>query len=491
MAIPALGQVGETRENGLQFGGKCGILHLLLFKELLLKSFKEEKRSAMEKKYGLPTAICMVVGIVIGSGVFFKAEKVLQATGGNMPLGILAWLIVGAIMIVCSYVFGTMADRWGKSGGLVDYAEAAVGPRYAYYVGWFMASLYTPCLVSALAWISARYFCVLLGWDITGGACMTIAGALLCLDHVLNALAPRLAGKFQVSATVIKLIPLALMAVCGAAAGLFNGRLLENFATAAGAAGSGGGGLMASTVAVAFAYEGWILATSISGELRDAKRTLPIALLVGALIVVAVYILYYIGLNGAVTTAELMESGEQAAKMAFQRVFGPAAGTVVFVLIVISCLGTLNGLTLSCCRGLYALAARGEGPCPRLFGQVDPVTSMSTNSAMASLGFSALWLVYFYGANVGGPWFGPFSFDTSELPIITLYGMYVPLFLQLMRKGTGLGAFRRYVMPALGLCGCGFMVYAAFAAYGTTVFCYLLVFAVVMGIGYVFRRREQ
>ena len=78
---------------------------------------------------------------------------------------------------------------------------------YAYYVGWFMAVIYTPCLVSALAWISARYFCVLLGWDITGGACMTIAGAVLCLDHVLNALAPRLAGKFQVSATVIKMIP--------------------------------------------------------------------------------------------------------------------------------------------------------------------------------------------------------------------------------------------------------------------------------------------
>ena len=170
----------------------------------------------MEKRYGLPTAICMVVGIVIGSGVFFKAEKVLQATKGNMPLGILAWGIVGAIMIICSYVFATMATRYEKVSGLVDYAEATVGRRYAYYVGWFMAVLYTPCLVSALAWISARYFCVLLGWDITGGACMTIAGAMLCLDHVLNALAPRLAGRFQVSTTVIKMIPLALMAACGA-----------------------------------------------------------------------------------------------------------------------------------------------------------------------------------------------------------------------------------------------------------------------------------
>ena len=176
--------------------------------------------------------------------------------------------------------------------------------------------------------------------------------------------------------------------------------------------------------------------------------------------------------------------------MAFQRVFGTAAGTAVFVLIVISCLGTLNGLTLSCCRGLYALAVRGEGPAPRLFRQVDPVTDMSVTSSMASLGISAVWLVYFYGANVGGPWFGPFSFDSSELPIITLYAMYVPMFIQLMRRGTDLGVFRRFVMPALALCGCGFMVYAAFAGYGVTVFYYLIVFAVLMLAGGRFRGKK-
>ena len=81
----------------------------------------------LEKKYGLPTAVCMVVGIVIGSGVFFKAETVLNKTGGNMPLGILAWGIVGAIMIICSYVFATMATRYEKVNGLVDYAEATKG----------------------------------------------------------------------------------------------------------------------------------------------------------------------------------------------------------------------------------------------------------------------------------------------------------------------------------------------------------------------------
>ena len=443
----------------------------------------------LEKKYGLATAICMVVGTVVGSGVFFKAEAVLNKTGGNMPLGILAWLIVGAIMIICSYVFATMATKYEKVNGLVDYAEATMGDRYAYNIGWFMATIYTPCLVSVLAWVSARYVCVLLDWDITGGSCMTIAAFFLCMDYAMNALAPRIAGKFQVSTTIIKMIPLVLMAVIGTIVGLSGGQLAENFSTAATA--TAGGGLMPAAVAVAFAYEGWILATSINAELKDAKKTLPRALILGAFIVVAIYICYYIGLNGAVTTEELMASGQAAAKMAFQRVFGNAAGTAVFVLIVISCLGTLNGLMLACCRSMYALAARGQGPKPETFAQVDPVTNMPSNSAILSLALDGFWLLYFYGANLTAPWFGSFSFDSSELPIVTLYGMYIPMFIMFIVKSRELNGFKRFVMPILGLGGCVFMVYAAFAAYGKTVLFYLVVFAVIMVIGNFFYRKPK
>jgi hypothetical protein len=91
--------------------------------------------------------------------------------------------------------FATMATRYSKVNGLVDYAEATVGSRYAYNIGWFMATLYTPCLVSVLAWVSARYTCVLLGWDITGGSCMTIACFFLCADFVMNALSAADSGQ--------------------------------------------------------------------------------------------------------------------------------------------------------------------------------------------------------------------------------------------------------------------------------------------------------
>jgi APA family basic amino acid/polyamine antiporter len=439
--------------------------------------------NGLRQKYGLITAIAMVVGIVIGSGVFFKAEKVLVATQGNLPIGILAWAIGGLIMLICAYTFSVMATRYSYVNGIVDYSEAAAGKTYAYYVGWFLTMIYYPSMTSVLAWVSARYTCVLLGMDITGGGCMTMACLFLVSIYALNALSPILAGKFQVSTTIIKLVPLLLMAVVGTAVGLSSGMTVNNFtsaplldATAAGHA------LFTAVVATAFAYEGWIIATSINAELKDPKRNLPRALVIGCLIVAAVYILYYVGLAGAVPNQALMESGEAGARLAFETLFSRVGGVLLFVFVIISCLGTLNGLMLGCSRGLYALAVRDEGPNPTLFRQVDPVTNMPTNSAVVALLLCGLWLFYFYGANLTN-WFGPVRFDSSELPIITIYAFYIPIFLMVIKKETDLSPFRRFVMPVLALCGCLFMIVAACFAHGKAVAWYLLVFAVVMVIG--------
>lgn len=445
----------------------------------------------LKKKYGLFTAIAMVVGIVIGSGVFFKAEAVLKATGGNMPLGIAAWAIVGLIMIICAYTFATMATKYEKVNGVVDYAEVIVGQKYGYYVGWFMATIYTPTITSVLAWVSARYTCVLLGWDITGGSCMTIAGFYLVASYALNSLSPIIAGKFQVATTIIKLIPLLIMAVVGTIVGLNNGMTVSNFTHVADPTVSISGGLFASVVAVAFAYEGWIIATSINAELKDSKKNLPRALILGSLIVVTVYITYYIGLAGAVTTEQLMASGEAGAKLAFQNIFGSVGGSLLFVFVIISCLGTLNGLMLGCTRNMYALAVRNTGPLPKTFRQVDNVTNMPTNSSIFGLLLCSFWLLYFYGANLTAPWFGPFCFDTSELPIVTLYGAYIPIFINLMKKEKSFNTLNRYVMPSLSILGCLFMVIAAFFAHGMAVVYYLIIFVLIMALGAFFRTNKE
>ncbi|MDI9492459.1 MAG: APC family permease [Bacillota bacterium] len=444
----------------------------------------------LQKKYGLITATAMVVGIVIGSGVFFKAEKILTATGGNLSVGILAWVIGGVIMIVCAYNFAVMATKYEKVSGIVDYAEATLGTKYGYFVGWFMATIYYPTLVSVLAWVSARYTCVLIGkdWSIVGPECLAITAFYLIASYALNTLSPILAGKFQVSTTVIKLIPLYAMAIVGTLSGLANGMVMENFATVVEEMDTFSA-LLTAVCATSFAYEGWIIATSINAELKDAKRNLPKALVRGTFLIMATYILYYVGLSGAVENSILMESGEMGAKTAFANIFSNFMGTGLFVFVVISCLGTLNGLMLACTRGLYALSVRNMGPAPDTFKQIDAKTNMPTNASVVGLLFAGIWLLYFYGANLTAPWFGFFSFDSSELPIITIYAMYIPIFWVFMKKGEDHDFFKGKLMPALGILGSLFMIYAAYVSHGTAILAYLIVFFAVQLIGMFYMKR--
>ncbi|NLI53147.1 MAG: APC family permease [Clostridiales bacterium] len=446
----------------------------------------------LKKKYGLFTAISMVVGIVIGSGVFFKAEKILGVTKGNLPLGILAWVIGGVIMMVCSYVFAVMATKYEYVNGVVDYSEVTVGKKYGYMMGWFFATIYYPTLTSVLAWVSARYTAVLFGWSIVGPECMVLSAFFLIASYAINALSPKIAGKFQVTTTVIKLIPLVLMGVVGVVVGLTSGMTMENFSHAVGEVTSKSGALLTAVCATAFAYEGWVIATSINAELRDAKKNLPIALVAGGAIVIVVYILYYVGLAGVVPNATLMENGQEGARLAFASLFSSVAGTLLFVFVIISCLGTLNGLMMGCTRGFYSLAARNVGPKPEVYQEVSPKTNMATNSSVLGLLLCAVWLAYFYGANlVETSWFGVVSFDSSELPIITVYAMYIPMFIAFLVKEKDLGFGKRFLMPSLGVIGCLFMVYAAIVSHKMAVVWYLVVFAVVMIAGAFFGKTKQ
>ena len=174
-------------------------------------------------------------------------------------------------MVVCAYTFAIMATKYEYVNGVVDYADVTMGKRYGYLIGWFMATIYYPTLTSVLAWLCARYLCVLLGFSAVGPEAMTMACFFLVASYALNSLSPLLAGKYQVSSTVIKLIPLALMAIVGTIVGLSSGMTIENFSTVVTKVDTGNA-LFTAVVATAFAYEGWIIATSINAELKDAKK---------------------------------------------------------------------------------------------------------------------------------------------------------------------------------------------------------------------------
>ena len=452
----------------------------------------------MTKKYGLLTAICMVVGVVIGSGVFFKVQNILQITEGNVLTGVIALVIGGVIMIICATTFSLLATKYSKINGVVDYSHETVGAGYGNMMAWFLATIYFPAMTSVLVWVTARYTGVLFGWDITGANVMTLGMIYLVGIVAVNAFAPVLAGKLQVSTTVIKLIPLFLMGFVGLIYGLMNnvslfevvdgqvvktGKdslqiLIENFKANTG---FNFKSMLKALVAAAFAYEGWMIATSISEELHDAKKNLPIALFLGTIIIMIVYVIYYLGVTGGAPVDVLIHGGAQ---YAFLQIFGSFFGTLLNVFVVISCIGTLNGLMVATTRSFYTIGKRDASKRFDMFKTVDKDTNMPMNSVVIGIILVGIWYVFFYGANLTESWFGNFTFDSSELPIITMYGMYFPIFINMIRKERKeLGVFKGIILPILALISSAFMVFAAVYSHGISVLYYLIVYVLIMALG--------
>ena len=139
---------------------------------------------------------------------------------------------------------------------------------------------------------------------------------------------------------------------------------------------------------------------------------------------------------------------------------------------------------------MYDLAVDSESDRLKMFKNIDPSTGMPANSAVVGLLVTGLWLVYFYGAILAPTgWFGPFCFDSSELPIITLYLLYIPIFLKLMSL-QNLKGINRYVMPVLAVLCSLFMCFACIYTYKIKVLFYLIVFAVIMLAGAFFKGKK-
>ena len=445
----------------------------------------------LNEKYGLFTAICAVVGIVIGSGIFFKAQNVIQSANGNMGGAIGIVVVMGLIMLVCALTFSTLASKYEKMNGVVDYAECTVGKKYAFFTNWFMTVIYTPVITCVLSWVSARYTCVLFGWAPFAERHLALTAFYLIAIYTFNVISPKFAGKFQVSTTIIKLVPIAVMAVIGTIAGLINGVTLETFTTIAEAGANTNISFFSGIAAFAFAYEGWIVITSLNAEIKNSKKNLPIAITFGCLAVIAIYVLYYVGIASVLTADEIYTSADIPMD-AFSKLFGSKiVGSLVYVFIVISCLGTTNALMMGCTRGIYSMAVRNQGIMPEVFSEVSPKTNMPHNSAVAGLALCGFWLlqfiICFQSTFINGTPIVPpsFSWESDEVVIITIYAIYIPIFIAFMAKGKGVGAVKRFVLPSLAIVACLFMCYSAYQAYKANgmIWNYLITFAVIMLVG--------
>ncbi len=405
------------------------------------------------RKYGLFTAVAMITGIVIGSGIFFKSYNILVFTGGNVLLGVVIFCLCAFGIVFGSLAIAQLASRSDKIGGVITYAEQFCSPRIACCFGWFHTFLYYPTLAAVVSWVAGIYTCTLFGWENTLERQVLVGLGWMALLFLQNVLSARLGGYFQNASTVIKLIPLVLLAAAGLIWGRPGELLARDLQSTAGSS-----GWIAAIGAVAFSFDGWIVSTSIAHEIKDSRRNLPLALLFAPLLILAVYILYFVGVCALLGPEEIMALGPDHTYYAAQLLLGSGGAKVLLVFIIISVLGTVNGLVLGLLRMPAALSRR-----KMLFGAGHFVPAQgrmgaSVPSAALSFGVCLLWMGIHYATQRWG--LLPNS-DVSEISIAVNYLAYIFLYgavMRLARSGEISSVWWGYAVPALAIVGSCFIL---------------------------------
>lgn len=413
----------------------------------------------VKKQYGLWTGMAMVIGIVIGSGVFLKAGGVLQLSGGDLKLSLLAWFVGGVIMIASGFCFAVFATRITKYNGVIDYVEVATNKRVGYHLAWLITTFYYPIVASIVALFAGSYFFKLIGLNIglTDWQNFLFAFFILVAFVVLNYVSPILSSKFQVSATVIKLIPIGVIAIAGLFAALIVGGdygIINAIKNPAVGFKLNFGEAVKKT---AFAYEGWVCATAINAELKDSKKNLPKALTLGTIAILVFYIIYYFGLSAFLGNGGTIIQDANAPIAVFESIMGKVGGAFFTFFIMISCLGTVNGVTIGCCRGMYTMSCRGQGIMPEKFSKLGKNESVSLLSCLYGLACMVLMLAVWYLA-MHGVWIFRYLGSMDEIVCAIIYGVYITMYVYIIRKFEYESVLKRYIMPTIAIIGSLFFV---------------------------------
>ena len=435
-----------------------------------------------QRRYGLLTTITMIIGIVIGSGIFFKTDDILLYTNGSIWLGVLVFSIAAVSIIFGSLSISNLAALTDKPGGPMAYAEEFVNKKFGSAFGWFQTFVYMPTLVVVLCWVFAIYFCQLfnIDTDLEGQIFIGLVWFAICFAY--NLVSPKLGGYFQNASTFIKLIPLVVIAV----AGLMFGNPAEALSTSS--ATSDSTKWIAAIGPIAFSFDGWIFSTTISHEVKNAKRNVPLALIIAPFFVLVCYLLYFIGVSSYLSPEVVMQLGDASAGEMSRQLFGNFASKALITFVVISIMGTINGIVLSSIRLPYALAVRGMIPNSSCFAKINPKYEMPINSGFLAMTLCAVWWVIHYVTTKLGL-LG--NSDISEISIVMCYVLFVVLYFKVFtfwkqKKITGIA--KGVIFPIFATAGSIFIIFGGLQNPNFLIF--VGICCVVLTAGYIYKPKN-
>ena len=320
---------------------------------------------SLDRTLGFTDLLFIVIGTVIGSGIFIVPATVLRQTGGALGPAMLVWFVAGILSLLGALTYGEMGAAKPDAGGLYSYIRDAFGPLPAFLYGWTTFFVIGAGSVATLAVAFTSYLRQLI--PVSPFAGKVVAVLLIALIAALNVRGTRQSAGVQNVSTGIKAIAIIVMSIALIVAGgapvstasMWPAEMTTGLLS----------GIGQAMIGVLWAYEGWHMVTFSTGEARDAQRTFPRAIIAGTGFLIGLYMIANVGYVAALGV-EGVQATDRVAASAVAASFGPSAGKLIAVVILVSMFSAANGLTLTAPRMYYAMAR--DGLIFRKLGEVHP-----------------------------------------------------------------------------------------------------------------------
>jgi basic amino acid/polyamine antiporter, APA family len=357
---------------------------------------------SLRRDLGLTSAVAIVIGTVIGSGIFRVSSKMVAEVGS--PAAVFGvWIFGGVLTLFGALSYAELAAAMPEAGGEYVYLKEAYGPLWGFLYGWtqmWVAKSGSIATIATLFFVYSANFApglertmlsVPLPIGPHGGPLEIRYGQICAMALILalgavNYTGVKFGGRVQVAVTGLKLVLIGGVILIGLLAAQGSAANLASSLPAAG----GAAGFFTALVGALWAYDGWNNVSMVSSEIRHPQRSLPRALIAGTVAVIAIYLLTNLAYFRVLPAREVAASPRVAAEM-MRRVFGSLGAGAVSVAAMVSIFAALNGAILSGARVPYAMAA--DGLFFRNVARVHPVYRTPGVSILALCGWAALFVI--------------------------------------------------------------------------------------------------
>ncbi|MGG1289920.1 amino acid permease [Bacillus smithii] len=320
------------------------------------------ENTQLKRNIGFVVATSIVIGTVIGSGIFMKPGIVLASSGGS-TMALWAWIIGGIITLASGLTIAEVSVKIPKTGGLYAYLEEVYGKFWGFLCGWMQTIIYGPAVIGALGLYFGSLVADLVGLSETGKLFVSVSSVLFLF--ILNVIGTNLGGFIQSLLTVAKLVPIAMIAVFG----IWHG---DSHITGMSSGNSQSISMGAAVLATLWAYDGWMNVGFMAGEMKNPSKTLPKAIITGIAVVMIAYLSVNVALLHVLPASKIVELGPNAAHTAASILFGDIGGKLIAIGILISIFGCLNGKIMTFPRIPFAMAEDRLFPGAKWLSKVHP-----------------------------------------------------------------------------------------------------------------------